>query len=292
MTRRLLFGDVPPEFASYDGAGVVIVPVRYEATTTYGKGTENGPEAIIRASTNMELYDEETSCEPFKIGIHTHGELNLDRTCGEDAVGRIEGVVDGIIRDGKLPIVLGGEHTITLGCVRAAMKHSKNLTVIQLDAHADLRDIYDNTPFSHACVMRRIVELGLRTVQVGIRSLSIEEAGLIREKNLKTFWAKDIFDNESWFDEVVGASGDDIYLTIDVDVFDPSVIPSTGTPEPGGLTWYQIIKFLKFLMERKRLIACDIVELAPVQNLHAPDFTTARLVYKIIAYYGINRSAF
>ena len=269
------------EFYSYDKSRFVILPVAYEGTVSYGKGTSKGPSAVIKASQNMELYDEELDKENYKAGICTFKELKAADS-PEKMVDEVEKASSEIIKDNKIPIMLGGEHSISTGLVRALKKKYSSLSVLQLDAHADLRQEYEGTPYSHASVMARVREL-CPAVQVGIRSLSAEESEWIKKDNLPIFFAKDIHDNNDWIDKAVEKLSDNVFITIDLDVFDPSIMPATGTPEPGGLQWYQVIKFLKKVAEKKKVVGFDVVELAPTKD-HSCDFLAAKLVYKLIGY--------
>jgi len=275
------FGALEKEFSSYEKSKAVILPVPYEGTVTYGKGTANGPKAIIEASKNMELYDIELDKEIYDVGIHTLKELKVEKK-PEDVINQVYDSVKKIINDNKFPVVLGGEHSITLGAVKASKEKYDNLSVLQIDAHSDLRDSYDGTKFSHACVMRRVIEI-CPIIQVGIRSMDIDETKFIKKiahKNI--FFAKDMHNN--WYDKAIKLLTNNVYITIDVDGLDPSIMPSTGTPEPGGLLWYQTINFLRKIAENKNIVGFDVVELSPIKENHAPDFLAAKLTYKLIGY--------
>lgn len=271
----MIFGDIPKEFATYKEAKIVVIPVPFEKTTSYIKGTKKGPTAIIKASCNMELFDEVLGCEPYRIGVCTAGKIRT--------LAGVEKCVDRVVTHKKFPILLGGEHTITLPAVKALKKFYTDFAVVQLDAHADLREQYEGQGVSHACVMRRVVELGLPIVQVGTRSLSKEEHEFILSEGLHPFFAKWIFDNPNWIKHIISnIPQENIYLTVDVDVFDPSLVPATGTPEPGGLSWNQVVDFLSQLAVEKKLIGADFVELCPRDGSGASSFTIARLVYRLI----------
>jgi agmatinase len=274
--------DLPPELSGKD-ARFVIVPVPYERTTSYGKGTANGPAAILEASQQVELYDDELRSEPAESGIASVDPLDVDGT-PEEVLARLEETVAGIAEGGRVPIVIGGEHSITPAAVRGVRRHRGEITVVQLDAHADLREEYDGTPLSHACAMARVRERN-PAVQVGIRSLSAPEAERIESEKLPVFFARDMYGNDDWMNKAIASvSTDDIYVTIDVDAFDPSVIPNTGTPEPGGMEWYQTLSFLRKLMREKRVVGFDIVELSPRKGDRASEFAAAKLLYKCIGY--------
>ncbi|MCG2676206.1 agmatinase, partial [bacterium] len=287
------FGDIERKFSDFKKSRVIILPVPYEATTTYKKGTKEGPKAIIDASQNMELYDEETNCEPYKVGIHTLIEFKEGFDSPQKMIEALADKAQGLFSLGKLVIALGGEHTVTLGMVEGLGKKEKDFSILILDAHADLRNSYEKTKYSHACVSRRLIEKN-RIVQVGIRSLSQEEADFIKEKNLKPFYAKDIIGKKDWMKEVISRLSDKVYLSLDLDFLDPSIIPAVGTPEPGGLKWYETLKFLRLLTKEKKILGIDVVELCPtpldisvpirVSNPCPSVFTAAKLIYKLIAY--------
>lgn len=286
LTTEIRFLGLPEEDTRYASCRGVVVPVPYEATVSYGGGTARGPDAILAASQYVELYDEVLREEPYrKGGIHTADPVAVGK--GEDAVAflaRLEAAAARLFADGKFPVFLGGEHTITTGPVRAARAAFENLSVLQLDAHADLRETYQDTPWSHACVMRRIHELGVPIVPVGIRAVSVEEADFAREQDIPVFWSHRIAHGEGWMETAISALTDDVYVTFDVDFFDPSLVPSTGTPEPGGGGWHETLQFLAHVFREKRVVGMDVVELAPMEGFHAPDFVAARLVYRAFGY--------
>ncbi len=266
---------------------VVIVPFGLEKTVTFGKGTTLGPRRIIEVSPNLEYFDEELEKDINKeVKISTLAEPKIESN-HERAIIQLQKIIDEIYKFNKFPLVLGGEHSLTLGPMKSALKKYGKITILQFDAHADLRDDYLNQKYSHAAVMRRCLDLkGIKLVQIGIRNISNENNELIfwqqNQGRIKTFWAKDM---NSWkIDEIINSLGKNVYLTFDVDVFDSSLMPSTGTPEPGGLQWYQTMEILKAVAKNRKIIGADVVELAPIKGLHAPDFVAAKLVYKIIGY--------
>ncbi len=273
------FLRLPEEYSTYESSRVVILPVPYEGTTTYRAGTRHGPEAIISASQNLELYDEELKKETHKIGIHTFDELE-PLSSPEAMVNRVEEVAEKLLKDGKFVVMLGGEHTLSLGMVRALKRRHPSLSVLSLDAHADLRDSYSGTPFSHACVTRRISEI-VPVVEVGVRSLSGEEASFIEEKGVAVYGPKEM---EGKTEEIISRLSKEIYVTIDLDVLDPSMMPSVGTPEPGGLLWCETLAFLREIANNKKVIGFDTVELCPIPGNPAPDFTAAKLIYRFLGY--------
>ena len=275
------FAEMPDSFSSYTTSKVVILPFPYEKTTCFIKGAEKGPAAIIRASKGMELYDEELG-NVFEIGICTLKGLKIDKK-PEEIVGIVNNNIIKLLKDNKFPVIFGGEHSITYGVVKAVKEKYAELSVLQIDAHADLRDEFEGTKYSHACTMKRTMEI-CPIVPVGIRSLSFEESKLIKERKLKIFWAKDIVGNDEWFDDAISRLSRNVYITIDLDAFDPSIVPSVGTPEPGGLGYYQVLRFLKKVCEKRNVVGFDVVELCPNEKDISSDFTAARLVYKLIGY--------
>jgi N1-aminopropylagmatine ureohydrolase len=270
---------------NYADARVVILPVPYESTVSYGKGTSKAPQAIIDASAYVETYDRETNAEPFDVGISTSAPLPVEGAAPAELAHKLEEAVSVILNDGKYPLILGGEHSITPPSVKAVRAKYDDLTVVQLDAHADLRDEYEGERLSHACAMARSREI-CPAVQVGIRSYSKEESELISVEKLPVFCAADIHRDPDWINEAIAAiDSENVFITLDVDVFDGSILPATGTPEPGGLDWRQVTSFLAMLFSKKRVVGLDIVELAPIDRFHAYDFMIAKLAYKCIAYW-------
>lgn len=280
---------LPEEFSNKDNSKVVIVPVPYEATVSYGKGTSKGPAAVLEASQQVELFDDELWIEPHKIGIHTHEAVNMEPVVGEETPTAFQPLFDAIspiIEASKFPISIGGEHSLSLGAIKACAKRYPDLSILQIDAHGDLRKSYDGNPYSHASVAYHVYKALPQPLitQVGIRNISQEEVNWLEEDkpNINIFWARH---QDRWnFHEIIHTLSDNVYLTIDVDGLDSSVMPSTGTPEPGGMSWYHLIELIKVLCIRKNVVGADIVELAPIANLHAPDFLVAKLLYKLIGY--------
>ena len=284
--------------ASYDAAKVVILPIPYEATTTYRQGCENGPDAILEASHQVEYYDEELDREiGCELGIYTHAAIADTRNEGvsaEEMLKVTQETVYKLIQDGKFVIALGGEHSITTGVVAAYRQAypQEVFTVVQIDAHGDLRNEYEGSIHNHACVMRRIVDMDLPTVQVGIRAICKEEADLIKEKNLIVFRAREIAYQPDWIDRAIAAiPTQKVFLTIDLDGIDPTLIPGVGTPEPGGLNWYALTLFLRRVIETHQVIGLDIMELAPVVDSVVSQFTAAKLIYKLIGYKAFVKSS-
>ncbi|HHD11183.1 MAG TPA: agmatinase [Deltaproteobacteria bacterium] len=267
-----------------------VLPVPYDFTTSYMGGARRGPAAIIDASMNMELYDEELECEPWQAGIETLTPLEVTTVGPEKMVQRVEAACTELLEKGCLiPVLLGGEHSITTGTIRALKKKYPALSVLQLDAHADMRESYQESPYNHACVARRISEV-CTLVQVGIRSLSTEEAEFLGSTDrVNTYFAKDIVKEGMPLEDILSGLTEDVFVTIDLDVFDPSIMPSTGTPEPGGLGWYDVTGLLRCVAENRNIVGFDVVELSPMAGNVAPDFLAAKLVYKLMGYIIKNR---
>ncbi|KPA10469.1 agmatinase [Candidatus Magnetomorum sp. HK-1] len=256
-----------------------IIPAGYEASVSYGTGTKNGPKAIIEASQQLELFNGHSV--PADKGIYTHPPLLFNKSC-EENIFLIENTVSSVLKKNKIPVILGGEHTVSVGAFRALSKMKDRIGIIQLDAHADLRDSYEGNKYSHACVMKRALDHNFSIAQFGIRSLSYDEHLLRKEKNIFHIDA-DIFAEQDIPKHILpDLFPENIYITFDVDCLDPSVISSTGTPVPGGLLWYQALNLLKKITKDRNIVGFDVVELAPIAMHHASDFATARLVYEIM----------
>ncbi len=278
------FLGLNPGSKGQEQAKVVIIPVPFDKTVCYRPGTRNGPEHIIAASPHMEFYDEEMHFSPFEAGLFTQEPVE-PLLPPERTIEQVKGRVGLVLDQGKLPVVLGGEHSVTIGAVEAASERFPDLAVVQFDAHTDLRDEYHGTKYSHACTMRRIWPMA-HVVQLGIRSCSAGEMDFLRSEGASMpFWAKEcIFNKESVCQRLLErVQGRPIYVTIDLDCFDPSIMPAVGTPEPGGLGWYDMLFYLKALAKQD-IIGFDVVELSPIPGLHAADFTASRLIYKFLAY--------
>lgn len=267
--------------ASYASAHFAVLPIPYDATTSYGVGARDGPRAIITASQQVELYDETLGGEAARQGVATLDPVQPDARGPRETIERVYRAARAVVRDGKFLIGLGGEHSVTLGLVRAVRTRHKRLSVLQIDAHADLRDEYQGSPFSHACVMRRIHDLSMAAVGVGIRSYSREEARFIRSCG-KTLVPARACRDAGWIGQVVGALGDPVYVTIDIDGFDPAFAPGTGTPEPGGLDWYQVTELLAAVARARRVVAADVVEVRPLPPGNATEFLAARLIHRLL----------
>ncbi|MGA1621523.1 MAG: agmatinase [Synechocystis sp.] len=280
----------------YENAAVVIVPIPYEATTSYRKGCEQGPEAVLEASDQLEAYDEELRRSPCHgLGIYTVAPLADTRVkpdlTAEEMLDQVSNGILPLLKDGKFVVAIGGEHAITTGVVQAFQAvEPEPFTVIQIDAHGDMRDEFEGSRHNHACVMRRVLALGLPTLPIGIRAICQEEAELIEANAIPVFWAREMANNPHWIDQAIAAiTTEKVFITIDMDGFDPGFMPGVGTPEPGGLGWYEGLTFLRRVFQTKQVIGCDVMELAPLGESVVSEFTTAKLIYKLIGYWGESR---
>jgi len=285
-TEDNFLGIENPLFFNYERSKVVIQSVPYEHTSSYLEGSAAGPEEIIKASQFVEFYDEETDTEVYsKLGICTLKPINFEGIVNEDAINLIEKETIKHLNNNKYIVSLGAEHSVSFGFVKAFQKKHGHFSVLQIDAHSDLRMAYHDNPYSHASVMARILELNLPICQVGIRAQCKEEAALIKSSALiNTWYAHQIQDNDNWMDECIDKLEDKVYLTIDADGFDPSVMPAVGTAEPGGLLWHQGLKFLKKVAQNREIIGFDIVECAPKDGEILTQFNLAKMLYKILGY--------
>jgi agmatinase len=275
------FGGIAPEYTIYQNAPIVILPIPFDATSTWIKGADTGPAAILEASANMELFDIETDSEVYLKGIHTADPV-IEDSSPEKLAGKVHKKVSKFLDDGKFVVSLGGEHSVTIGVVQAFTQKVMGMSVLQIDAHTDLRQEYEGSRFNHACVMARVREL-CPIVQVGIRSMDIVEKPYI--DNDRIFYAKDIAGkDQEWMDRVIDKLTDQVYVTIDLDGFDPSIVPATGTPEPGGLSYYEVVNLVRKLIARKKLVGFDVVELCPIENNKASDFLASKLIYQLLSY--------
>ncbi|MGB2706086.1 MAG: agmatinase [Candidatus Omnitrophota bacterium] len=284
------FSDVASDYAGLKKAKACVIQAPYEGTLTYVKGARRGPAAIIDASANMERFDDELQTETYKIGIYTSPPLEFGISATpEKAISRVKDAVSEVLQAGKFPVVLGGEHSVTVGAVRAAKETFKELSVLYLDAHCDLRDEYGGSKYNHACTARRIHKMCPIT-EAGTRSLSQEEKDFLNTSppNLKVISVHDILEMHDWKKEAARSLTDTVYITIDLDVLDPSIMPSVGTPEPGGLGWYEFMDLLKRIAKEKKVIGFDVVELSPKDGFVAPDFLAAKLVYRLLGYVFFN----
>ncbi len=277
------FLGLPAAASDYTTSRVAVLPVPFERTTSYGKGTAGGPAAILRASQQVELWEEMLRSEPWRLGIATLPTFVTASADMATALGELEAEARRHLEAGKFLVTLGGEHSLTVAPARAARSVHGEVGVVQFDAHADLRAEYDGTPWSHASVMRRLHEDGFSALAVGIRALCDEEATLIAERGLPTIWGWELPARERFL-ELLAALPPKVYLTFDVDFFDPALMPATGTPVPGGGHWYPTLDCLRELFRRRTVVAMDVVELAPQPGAHGADFLAADLVHKCLAY--------
>lgn len=274
------FGDFTAEQTRYESAEIAILPVPYDGTSTWIKGADRGPEALLEASYNLEFYDIETDSEVYRRGIATL-EPVTESSSPEAMACEVERRMTAILADGKFPVLIGGEHSVSIGAFRAMAKRYHNLSIVQFDAHADMRDEYEGSPYNHASVMARAKELGVGITQVGIRSVAREELHNIDPE--RTFYAHNIVGHSGFEEQISAQLGRDVYLTIDLDVLDPAYLPSTGTPEPGGLSYMELLRVLKHIIKHHRVVGLDIVELCPNPAAKASDFLAAKLLYRILS---------
>jgi len=286
-----LFLGLSPKESRLEGARVAVVPAPFDQTTSYLPGTRFGPAAILNASRQVEFYDEELDREPFEIGIATLGEIEIEPADIERGLRRLEEVVEELDSRGIVPLTLGGEHSLTIAPVAALKRRYPGLSVLQLDAHLDLRDSYQGTKLSHASVMRRIRDLGVPTVPVGIRSVSREEADYVHQEKAPVFLAREIRTQGLPVDAVLAELTNPVYVSIDLDAFDPAFVPGVGTPEPGGLTWDEGLRLLRAVFERRQVVGIDVVELCPIPGQIVSEFFAAKLVNKLIGYLGLAPAA-
>ncbi|MBU2974635.1 agmatinase [Zobellia sp. B3R18] len=280
MSTTKNYAGIPDKFAQLETAKVVLIPVPYDGTSTWGKGADKGPQAFLEASENMELYDIETNTEVYEQGIHL-AEAITENSSPEAVVNAVHKRTKKYIKRNKFVTLFGGEHSISIGTIRAFNECFDNLTVLQIDAHADLRESYEGTKYNHACAVHEASQT-TNLIQVGIRSMDAIEKTFMDEE--KTFFAHDMAQDEYWMDKVIEAMTDNVLITFDLDAFDPSIMPSTGTPEPGGLFWYETLEFLKQVFEEKNVVGFDIVELCPNPAEKSSDFLAAKLYYKMLSY--------
>lgn len=276
------FLGLPHDMAEYKSARFAVLPVPYDSTTSYAVGTRDGARAIITASQQVELYDEALGRESLKDGVATLDPVPIDVSGPKATVNRVFEMARKPVRDGKFLIGLGGEHSISSGLVRAVRSRYKKLSVLQVDAHADLRDEYQGSPWSHAAVMRRIADMGIPAVGVGIRNYSLEEAKFIKSAKKPIFSARTCRESKTWIADVVSKLTDEVFVTIDIDGFDPAFAPGTGTPEPGGLDWYQVTDLLAAVAKEKTIVAADVVEVRPIPPNNVTEFLAAKLIYRLI----------
>lgn len=264
----------------YEESGIIIVPVPYDETSTWMRGSDRGPDAIMDASVNLEFYDVETGTEAHRKGIHTVDPV-LEKRSPEALVNAVCNITAEILQVKKFPVIIGGNHTVSIGAVKAFSEHFNDLAVLQLDAHADLRQEYEGSRFNHACTMARVSEFA-PVVQVGIRSMSSEELPFVKHGTV--FFSHELRYDKKLYRKAIDKLTENVYVTIDLDIFDPSLIPSTGTPEPGGPDYYEIMHFLRDVAKQKRIVGFDVVELCPAPGNKAPEFVAAKVIYQLLSY--------
>lgn len=265
---------------TYEESGIVIVPVPYDETSTWMKGADKGPDAILEASVNLEFYDIETSSEAHLKGIFTVPPV-LQKESPEMLAEDVYYRLLTLLSDNKFPVVIGGNHTVSIGSVRAFSEFHKNLSVLQLDAHSDLRQEYEGSKLNHACAMARAREYA-PLVQVGIRSMAVEELPYVEKDRI--FYSHELFYDKSLYAKALDKLSENVYITIDLDVFDPSIMPSTGTPEPGGPAYFELMHFLRDVIKNRNVVGFDVVELCPSASNKSPDFIAAKIIYQLLSY--------
>ncbi|MGE0089010.1 MAG: agmatinase [Bacteroidales bacterium] len=276
----MTYAGIPKEYSILETAKIVLIPVPYDGTSTWVKGSDKGPEAFLDASANMELYDIETDSEVYKNGVFLAKPITENRT-PELMVDAVHKTTLEYLNKGKFVTLFGGEHSISIGSIRAFKEKFKNITVLQFDAHADLRKEYEESACNHACAVHE-AQHTTNLVQIGIRSMDVEEKQYMKKENC--FFSHQIHANKDWMKDALSKITDTVFITIDLDVLDSSIMPSTGTPEPGGLNWFQVVDFIKLVVQNKNVIGFDIMELCPNKSNKAPDFLAAKLYYKILSY--------
>jgi agmatinase len=264
----------------YEESEIIIVPVPYDETSTWMRGADKGPDAILEASPNLEFYDVETASEAHLAGIHTIGPI-LEKETPEKLVNAVYDKTLSLLAENKFPVIIGGNHTVSIGAIKAFSEYFDNLSVLQLDAHADLRQEYEGSKFNHACAMARAQEFA-PIVQVGIRSMSVYEVPYADKDRI--FYSHELYYNKNLYIKAIDKLTENVYITIDLDVFDPSIMPSTGTPEPGGPVYIELLHFLRDVIRNKNVVGFDVVELCPNQTNKSPDFIAAKIIYQLLSY--------
>lgn len=280
MDLKRTFAGIPSQYAKRESSQIFLTSIPYDGTSTWGKGADRGFEAFLEAADNMELYDIETDSEVYKYGIHLSPPVT-ENSSPEKVFQTVYETSKSLLEENKFLTFFGGEHSVSIGIIKAYYEKYPDLSVLQLDAHADLRPKYEGTPYNHACALYDASK-NANLVQVGIRSMDASEKEHVIED--KCFFAHQLDLEEQWMNKANSKLTDQVYITLDLDVFDPAIMPSTGTPEPGGLQWYQMLKFLKKVFSKKNVLGFDIVELAPSEHNKAPDFLAAKLYYKMLSY--------
>jgi agmatinase len=274
------YAGIPAEYAKLETASIVLIPVPYDGTSTWQKGADKGPQAFLEASENMELYDIDTETEVYKQGVYLANPVD-EHSSPEAMVGAVHAAVKDYIKRNKFVTVFGGEHSVSIGAIRAFNECFNNLTVLHIDAHADLRKSYEGSTCNHACAVYEASQT-THLIQVGIRSMDASELSVMDQDNV--YFAHEIMEEDAWMDSAIDSMTNNVYITLDLDAFDPSIMPSTGTPEPGGMGWYQMLDFLSRVFAEKNVVGFDIVELCPNDLSKASDFLAAKLYYKMLSY--------
>lgn len=280
MTTQKTYAGIDKEYSSAEKSKITLIPVPYDGTTTWMKGSDKGPEAFLHASANMELYDIETDSEVYKQGVFLHEPI-LENSSPEKMVDAVHKAAKEEIKKNKFVTIFGGEHSISIGAIRAFNECFDNLTVLQIDAHADLRQTYNGSKCNHACAVYEASQ-NTNLIQVGIRSMDGSERRVMDRE--KVFFAHEMVADEFWMDKAIDLMTDNVYITFDFDALDPSIFPSTGTPEPGGMLWYETLDFLKAVFEEKNVVGFDLMELCPNELDKSSDFLAAKLYYKMLTY--------
>lgn len=280
MNTQKTYAGIPQDYGKLETAKIVLIPVPYDGTSTWQKGADKGPEAFLNASANMELYDIETETEVYKRGIHLTDAVT-EASSPEAMVEAVHAATKRFIKKNKFVTIFGGEHSISIGTIRAFNECFDNLTVLQLDAHADLRKEYEGSSCNHACAVYEASQT-TNLIQVGIRSMDVSETTVLDQE--KTYFAHEMVNDDSWMESSIDQMTENVFITIDLDAFDPSILSSTGTPEPGGLLWYETLEYLKQVFQEKNVVGFDIVELCPNANDKSSDFLAAKLYYKMLSY--------
>lgn len=280
MDNLRTYAGIDKELAKFANAEILLQSIPYDGTSTWGKGADEAFNAFLEASENMELYDIETCSEVYKKGVHLMPELKNEKS-PEEQFKKVYKLTKELLKTNKYLTFLGGEHSTSIGIIQAFSEKYDDLTVLQLDAHTDLREVYMGSRYNHACAMHDASKY-TNLIQVGIRSMDVSELQYLNKA--KCYYAQNIIENNTWIDLSIEQMSDNVYLTIDLDVFDPGIFPSTGTPEPGGLDWYTLLNYLKKVYKKRNVVGFDIVEFAPIKNFRAPDFLVAKLYYKLLSY--------
>jgi len=280
--------ELLPEWNNPEKAKVLVIPAPYEGSVSYGKGTAKGPDAIFAASQEVEHFDTELGTIPAQMGITYIQPLELEKLKPEQAAQAVEKATTEALKKGKKPVMLGGEHSLSAGSIRAVRNFCKELMVLHLDAHADLRQEYGSDPWSHACVMRRVFDMGVKAVSAGIRNISAEEFSFCKEKKLPIYFMHQLRNLSGWQEMVARELGPEIYVTLDLDVLDPAYMPGTGTPEPGGMSYLDLLNLFKTLARTgKQVMGMDMVELSPIPGQQVSEFTAARILYQMMGLFWL-----